>query len=97
VNTSTSPTSVRQRATKEVALLTGLLFLGIVVVPIVIYQVGQIVFGSYAGQGFSDFFGTMSSKIRSGNLVAWFLVLSPYIGLQCLRLAAYCWRITGRA
>jgi hypothetical protein len=96
VNTPSRPKSLRQRVTVEIALLAGLLFLGIVLVPIVIYQVGQTVFGSYAGVGFSDFFATLSSKIRNGDSVAWFLILSPYLGWQCLRLMAFGWRLAGK-
>ena len=95
MNSTTQSTSTRQRATKEVALLVGLLFLGMAVVPIVIFEVGQTVFGTYAGVGFSDFFSTLSSKVRSGDKVAWFLILSPYLGWQCLRLMALGWRLTG--
>lgn len=95
MNTTTNPKNLRQRATKEIAFLAGLLFLGIVVLPIIVYQVGQTVFGAYAGAGFSDFFGTLSAKIRSGDGVAWLLVLSPYLGWQCLRLMVFGWRTSG--
>jgi hypothetical protein len=95
VNKTSKPTSIRQRATKEVALLTGLLFIGLVVMPIIVYQVGQSIFGPYGGAGFGDFFGTLSGKIRGGDTVAWFLILSPYLGWQSLRLMAFAWRITG--
>jgi len=96
VNTSTRPSPFRQRATKEVALFAGLLFIGLVVVPIIIYKVGQSVFGSYGGDGFAEFFATLSGKVRGGDAVAWFLILSPYLGWQCLRLMTLFWRLTGR-
>ena len=64
--------------------------------PIVIYWVGQNVFGAYGGQGYSDFFGNLSEKIRSGDTVAWFLVLSPYLIWQCLRLTVLAWRLSAR-
>jgi hypothetical protein len=86
----------RQLATKEVALLTGFLFFGLVVMPVVIYFVGQTVFGTYGGLGYGDFFGTLSTKVRNGDYVAWFLVLSPYLGWQILRLLAFAWRQTSR-
>ncbi len=81
---------------KEFALLVGLLFFGLVLMPIVIYWVGQNVFGAYGGQGYSDFFGNLSEKIRSGDTVAWFLVLSPYLIWQCLRLTVLAWRLSAR-
>lgn len=95
MKTITRPTPLRKQATKEVALFAGLLFIGLVVVPIIIYKVGQTVFGTYGGVGFADFFGTLNAKIRGGDTVAWFLVLSPYLGWQCLRLMAFFWRLTG--
>ena len=96
MNTTTRSNSVRQRATKEVAWLLGLFLLGLFLAPVIIYKVGQIVFGTYGGVGFSEFFGTLNGKIRDGDIVAWFLVLSPYFGWQCLRLVAMGWRWAGR-
>ncbi len=81
---------------KEVALLTGLLFIGLVLVPVAIYMVGQAIFGAYGGQGFAHFYGTLSGKLRSGDTVAWFLVFSPYLAWQCLRLTALAWRYASR-
>jgi len=81
---------------REAALLAGLLFAGLVLLPIVVYVVGGAVFGDYGGGSFGHFFYSLSDKIRRGDLVAWFLVLSPYIGVQCLRLIAIGWHATGQ-
>jgi hypothetical protein len=81
---------------KEAALFTGLLFLGIVILPIAIWFVGKAVFGVYGGTGYADFFGTLVGKIRSGDLVAWFLVLSPWLAWQIARLMALGWRAAGK-
>ena len=91
---STAQSPIRRAIEKEAALLTGLLFFGIVLMPIAIYMTGQAVFGSYGGHGYGDFFGTLSAKLRAGDLVAWFLVSSPYLAWQCLRLMAFAWRTT---
>lgn len=93
---STIPPDLRQRVTKETALLAVLLFIGFVLLPIGIYAVGRIVFGTYGGMGYGGFFSMLSEKIRNGDVVAWFLVLSPYCAWQCLRLTAYAWRAAGR-
>lgn len=77
---------------KEAALFTGMLFLGLVILPIAVWFVGKAIFGAYGGAGYSEFFGTLSGKIRNGDLVAWFLVLSPWLTWQCLRLMAFGWR-----
>ena len=84
---------MKQDTLREIALILGLLFFGLVILPIGIYLVGDQVFGSYAGHGFGDFFGALSSKIRSGEPVAWFLVLAPYIGVQIIRLTMLGWRL----
>lgn len=90
------PSPLGQIIRKEAALFTGLLFLGLVLLPITIWFVGEAVFGTYGGSGYGDFFGTLSGKIRSGDLVAWFLVLSPWLAWQCIRLMAFGWRVAAK-
>ena len=93
VQTNTlSQNALKQRALRETALFLGLLFLGFVMVPIAIYWVGQNLLGEFGGHGYADFFGNLSAKIRSGDLVAWFFVLSPYLAWQVLRLTLFAWR-----
>lgn len=82
----------RQRITAEAGLFFGLLFVGIVLVPIAIYYVGGSVFGEYGGNGYSEFFGSLSGKVRNGDRVSWFLILSPYLAILVLRMAAWSWR-----
>ncbi len=77
-------------------MLTGFLLFGLVILPILVYQVGQSIFGPYGGAGFGGFFDELSSKIRNGDLAACFLILSPYIGWQILRLFALAWRAIGQ-
>lgn len=93
---SNKPLVFRNVIRKEVGLLAGLLFFGLVLMPIAIYWVGQSIFGAYGGHGYSEFFGTISEKIRAGDRVTWFLVLAPYLAWQCLRLTALTWRFLGR-
>lgn len=89
--------SFRRIALREICLFLCLLFVGLVLLPVGIYLVGDLVFGSYGGQGFGDFFGTISGKVRTGDWVAWFLVLSPYFAWQTIRLTALIWRAIGRS
>jgi hypothetical protein len=86
----------KQRFLKETALFVGLLFLGFVIVPIAIYWIAPRVLGDFGGAGYGDFFGSISAKIRGGDLTAWFFVLSPWLVWQILRLTAFAWRISGR-
>ncbi len=81
---------------KEALLFIGWLFFGLVLLPIGIWFVGKAVFGAYGGAGYVDFFGTLSGKIRSGDAVAWFLVLSPWLVWQILRLMVFGWRAAAK-
>ncbi len=93
----TEERSIKQRVTNEAALFLGLFFVGLVLLPIAVYVVGNAVFGAFEGNGFSEFFGMLSGRIRSGDRAAWFLIASPYLAVLTLRLMAWGWRSTARA
>lgn len=90
------PNSVRRIIVRELALLLGFVFVGLVLLPIAIYLVGQAIFGDYGGGSYAHFFSELSGRVRAGDAAAWFLVLSPYLGWQTLRLIGLGWRIAGR-
>lgn len=77
---------------EEFALFLLLLLTGLLVLPIVIYVVGTVVFGAYEGSGFMEFYGTLHSEFRSGQRVVWFLMLSPYLVWQAARLTVWGFR-----
>ena len=84
---------IRSLSIRKEALLLLILFAGgIVLMPAVIYFVGQMIFGNYGGDGFGGFFGAIGTKLLSADGVAWLLVAAPYLILQCLRITAYAWR-----
>lgn len=87
-----SKNNTRDIVTREVALFVGLLFAGIVLMPIAIFWLGQQLLGDYGGLGYGDFFGTLSGQFRSFDPATWFLVFSPYLGWQILRLTVIGWR-----
>jgi len=89
--------SIKQRVTNEAALFLGLFFVGLVLLPIAVFLVGNAVFGAFEGNGFYEFFGMLSGRIRSGDRAAWFLIASPYLAILTLRLMAWGWRSTARA
>ena len=93
---SEATSGITKTLKKEAALLAILLFLGLVILPILIWFVGKAVFGAYGGSGYFEFFGTLSGKIRAGDPVAWFLVLSPWLALQVVRLAIAGWRLAAK-
>lgn len=72
----------------ELVLAITLLAFGLVGLPISIYWVGQIVIGGYESDaGMTGLIEAVWDGLGSGSLPAWFLVLSPYIIIQLLRLA----------
>lgn len=70
---------------KEAILFAVLLSVGIVLLPVAIYLVGQFVFGSYGGGGYLEFHGDLFARLWSLEPAALFLVLSPYLLWQALR------------
>lgn len=91
-----TPSKLVKMLKKEAALFAGLFFFGLAILPIAIWFVGKSLFGAYDGAGYGTFFGALSGKIRAGDLAAWFLVLSPWLVWQCLRLMALGWRTAAR-
>jgi len=88
--------SLKRTAVRELALFLVLFFAGLVILPILIYVVGRALFGEYSGFGFSDFYQSLHADLRAGEPVVWFLMLSPYIAWQLLRLTAYGFRRGGK-
>ena len=93
-----SPTEkpLRRRALREAAWLGALLLFGVVLLPVLVYAVGQAVFGAYEGDGFGGFYDNLAGRLGRGEGAAWFLVLSPLIGITLVRLLAWGWRRTAR-
>ena len=85
-------TPLNRIALRESALLFGFLIFGLLILPVVIYLVGQQVFGSFGGDGYAGFFGALGRKLLTGDGYAWFLLMSPYLALQTLRLMRAGWR-----
>jgi hypothetical protein len=88
--------SLQKTLKKEAALFVVMLSVGLVLLPMLVWFVGKAVFGDYGGHGFADFFGTLSSGFRAGDGGAWFLVLSPWLVLQVVRLAVAGWKLAGK-
>ena len=79
---------------KESLLFLWLLLVGLFVLPGAIYLIGRAMFGEYGGSGFSAFYGLLHSELRSGEYSVWFLILSPYLVWQILRLTLKFFRRT---
>jgi hypothetical protein len=87
-----SPQAWKKTARKETGLFLGLLLIGFLVLPALIFLVGDAVFGEYGGSGFGAFYGALLGHLADGNTAAWFVVLSPYLVWQLLRLTLAAFR-----
>jgi hypothetical protein len=81
-------------ALKFELVLAALLFcFGLTLLPLAIYWVGLFVVGPYAGEtGVTGLIGPIWTDLGRGQLVAWMLVLSPYLVVQLARLSRLLWR-----
>ena len=94
MNTDTS--SFKKTAGKESVIFLWFLVGGLFLLPAAVYLVGNAIFGEYGGTGFSAFYGDIHSELRGGEPAVWFLILSPYIVWQLLRLSVHAFRLGGR-
>jgi hypothetical protein len=86
----------KNRIAREAAWFGGLLFTGLVILPISIYVVGRAIFGEYGGGTLVDFYAELLGEFLSGEPVVWFLLLSPYLLWQLGRLTIRGFRRAGR-
>ena len=78
---------------RELVLAAALLGLGVLLLPVAVYVVGQTVVGEYPGEGgVVDLAVNVWLETIRGNLLALVLVLSPYGIVQLLRLSRRLWR-----
>jgi len=81
---------------REAAWLAGLLFAGLVILPLSIFVVGKAVFGEYGAGTLGDFYMDLLGKFKGGEPAVWFLLLSPYLLWQLCRVTVWAFRRTGR-
>jgi hypothetical protein len=62
--------SVRKTITREASLFLGLLLIGLVLLPVAVYIVGQAIFGDYGGGSYGLFFSELSGRIRTADPAA---------------------------
>lgn len=85
-------TAGSRRLQKELLLFLGLFGTGLLLLPAAIYIVGKAVFTNYGGGDYFDFWANLFKALFNGELSVLFLLLSPYIVWQCLRLTAAIFR-----
>ena len=86
-------TRAKSRLRKELLVAAALLSFGLTALPLLVYWVGMRVVGEYyLESGLSDFVWHIWSDLAAGSVLAWILIVSPYLIIQLLRLALILWR-----
>lgn len=71
---------------RELVVLFGALLIGITLMPLGVYFVGERVLGAYGtGQGFGAFWGDFFRGLGSGAMAQWLLFVGPYALVQFFR------------
>lgn len=86
-----SPKAARVRVKKELIFAALGLAFGFLLLPWLVYLVGQSLFGGYGGglHKLGSFYGDLFRDLAAANPDSWGLVLGPFIALSLLRLAFY--------
>lgn len=78
---------------KELLIFGVLLFVGLLVLPLCVYIVGQSFIGEYSPDaGASGLLMAIWSDLAGLAPAAWLLVLSPWLVIQATRLGIRMWR-----
>lgn len=90
-NVFVSDTPKKRNPVKRELFVAGiLLLLGLLVLPIAIYLVGNAIFAEgYGGGKLGDFARNFGKELLGGSLPMWFLVLSPFLTISLFRLAIW--------
>jgi hypothetical protein len=74
---------------REARLLAGSLIFSAVALPLIVWLTGRALLGPYANGGMFAILGDFFTLLYAGSVSAWILLLSPYVLLGALRLAAW--------
>lgn len=82
------------RLKRELIIALVLLIVGLLVLPVPVYWVGERVFGPYTSEeGLWGLATHIWGDLGRGSPLAWTLVLSPYLIVQLLRFGRTAWRL----
>lgn len=78
---------------KELAYLVPALAVGAFLEPILVFLVGQAMFGDYAGgAGLGTFFSSFWEDLLRADPVPWIMLFAPYFLISWLRLVTFPFR-----
>lgn len=90
--------AIHRRLLRELLIALVLLLLGVLALPVAVFQLGGVLFGPYeAGSGgLSSFLDGLFDSLGQGEGAAWLLVLSPLGVVLMLRIGLWLLRARHR-
>lgn len=82
---------LRDRRSRELVLLGGLVASGFLVLPAVAWAIGSLLLGAQPG-GLGSVYGSVFSEAARGKPAAWLFAASPYLTVQSVRLMLWSFR-----
>jgi hypothetical protein len=77
---------------RELLTLLLCLALGLLLLPAIVYVIGQQVFGPYANGNYLRLMGDILKALALGSLPVWLFALGPYGAVWMWRLWRWSWR-----
>lgn len=87
-----APSAAAHAALLELLTLAVSLVVGLIVMPCLIYFVGNLKLGDYAHGGVFAFWRDFLTGLAHGSQAFWFVALAPYLLLWLARAARRLWR-----
>jgi hypothetical protein len=93
----TATANSRHKNKREIIYAVAGVLAGFVVLPLLIFMVGTVLLGPYAGgKSLGDFYGELFRNLGYGALRTWFIVLAPYLAIWFVRLTFKPWPFVKR-
>lgn len=89
--TEDQTSGTQRRVVRELLTALVLLVLGVLVLPLAVFQLGGLLFGAYEGGtgSLGSFFEALFEALGQRDTAAWLLVLSPLGMVLLLRLGVW--------
>jgi hypothetical protein len=88
--------NLRQPLVFELLGLGVCLFIGIVLMPIIIFYVGAASLGRYEGAALGPLYGSVFAGLKEPSSAAWIVILGPYGLFLLFRALRVWWRASAK-
>ncbi len=78
---------------RELKIAVGLLVIGALLLPLLIFLCGVTFLGRYDGASLAKTYATVFVGLGSGSIASWVVVLGPYALIQLFRALHLWWNV----